>query len=516
MISKRKWLIGHRIVVTSLALLVQAGWFALLVLRLTKSAPWLSAAMSAVAVLLAVFPFNRHESPDYRLPWIILVLVFPLFGGPLYLMLGNKRPGRELRKRTVRARRKFRPYLRKDPKVLKAVAAHGGDRDAGPASYLLRWGDAPVYDGTETVYYASGEAMVAAMTDAARSARHTVFLESFIIGPGKVWDGLLSILAEKAREGVDVRVLYDDIGSVEKLPAGYAAELAALGIRCRVFNPVRLWAPLAMNTRDHRKILVVDGHTAFTGGVNLSDEYVNETHPFGHWKDAGVRLRGEAVWTFTLLFLELWHVAGGRNEAPEENPEAYRPRAHHPGPFPSDGWVQPYGDNPLDDEPTSENVCRELVARARSQILATTPYLAIDGSLREGLILAAKRGVDVRLYLPGIPDKRLVFRITRSNYAPLLRAGVKIFEYTPGFLHSKTFVSDREFASVGSVNLDYRSFNLQYEAAVLMYGCSAVAAVREDILAVQEQCRQVRADDCRTGFLGRLFDDVLRLFAPLV
>ena len=337
-------------------------------------------------------------------------------------------------------------------------------------------------------------------------------MEYFIVEEGRMWNSILEILEEKARAGLDVRFLYDDLGTVSLLPPGYDRKLEAKGIRCMAFNPfIPLWS-LVMNNRDHRKITVIDGHTAFSGGVNLADEYINEKERFGHWKDTGFMLKGEAVWNYTVMFLQMWN-AFRRTDA---GYDAFRPECFHPEPFSSDGFVQPYGDSPLDEEIAAENVYLNILNQARDYVYIFTPYLIIDHEMDTALCLAAKRGVDVRIVTPGIPDKKVIFQLTRSYYPSLLRAGVRIYEYAPGFLHAKSYVCDDETAVVGTINMDYRSLYLHFECGTLFYRNSIVADVKEDYLRTLEKCREIGLKDTRQGFFGSLFCAVLRVLAPLL
>ena len=341
-------------------------------------------------------------------------------------------------------------------------------------------------------------------------AEHTIFVEYFIVHTGKMWDGVEAILRRKAAQGVDVRLIYDDFGSLLGLPTDFVVRMERAHIRCIPFNPVVPVLSLVMNHRDHRKIVVIDGRIAYTGGVNLADEYINVEQRFGYWKDAALRIEGDAAWNFTVMFLNFWNAF----RPSETDYSAFRPQ-HSAHPV-QDGIVQPYADSPLDEEPVAETVYLNLLARAEQYVYIYTPYLAVGEEMLDALKNAAKRGVDVRLVLPGIPDKKLVFRLSRSYYLPLLQAGVRIYEYTPGFLHAKCWVSDDRAAVVGSINMDYRSLFLHFECGVLLQYNSQVAALRDDVRATLPQCREIHISDCRTSIPGTLLDSVLRLLSPLM
>ena len=348
------------------------------------------------------------------------------------------------------------------------------------------------------------------MLEAMEKAERYIFVEFFIISQGRMWDTVHELLRRKAAAGVDVRLIYDDTGCVTGLPVRYWRKLEAEGIRALSFNPFVPMINLVMNNRDHRKILVVDGEVAFTGGINLADEYINEKLRFGYWRDTGVRLEGPAAWSFTTMFLEFW--AANRPESDER--AVPRPVFASPAPG-ATGLVQPFCDTPVDDETIAKNVYLELINQAQRELFITTPYLILENDLLTALCLAAKRGVDVRIYTPGIPDKPTIFQLTRSYFPALINGGVKVYSFTPGFLHSKTWYCDGRIGAVGSINLDYRSLYLHFECSTLLYGGEALQDIRADMMDLESQCHRVELSDCRTSWLGTLVSAVLRLVAPL-
>jgi cardiolipin synthase len=330
-----------------------------------------------------------------------------------------------------------------------------------------------------------------------------------------MWQTILDILEKKAAEGVDVRLIYDGFGCLTTLPNKYYETLRKKGIKCVVFNPFRPLLNVIQNNRDHRKLCIIDGHTGFTGGINLADEYINQKKRFGHWKDTAIMLKGEAVWNMTIMFLHMWHViTNKKEEGPYEN---YYPYTYHPEPFAGDGFVQPFCDTPLDNETVGENVYLNIINRAKRYVYICTPYLIIDNEMVTALMLAAKSGIDVRIMTPGIPDKKMVFLLTQSYYEQLLEAGVKIYEYMPGFLHSKTFVCDDEIGVVGTINLDYRSLYLHFEDGVWMYRNSVIADIKKDFVDTMEYCNPISLEFCRSRKLPvRIMQNVLRLVAPML
>ena len=369
-----------------------------------------------------------------------------------------------------------------------------------------------MYDQTRTAYYSPGEAFFEALIPDLESAEHYIFLEFFIVQEGKMWDTILDILIRKAREGVTVRLIYDDMGCFLTLPKDYKKQLAQHGIECIVFNPFRPLMSVVQNKRDHRKIASIDGKVAYTGGINLADEYINAYKKHGHWKDSALRVEGKAAWSLTLIFLEMWALCRGK----QEDFEAFYPWKYAPCEIRTDGFVQPYADSPMDLDNVGEHVYLQIINSAKDYVYITTPYLIIDDSMLSALILAAKSGVDVRIITPRIWDKRLVHMTTRSYYRELTRAGVKVYEYTNGFMHAKTFVSDDNIATVGTTNLDFRSLYLHFECGVMLMESSTVHSVKDDFVKTLDSCQLITQEDCKAGVLVRLFQDILRLFAPLL
>ena len=502
-------LVINRIVITVLLILVQVGWFIFALEKLAGYSRWVGTAFTVLSVLIVLYIIGKDDNSAYKIGWIVLIMTLPLFGGLLYLFFGDKKPSRKLRRKLQKQHELYRGSLIREEGEQREPEENS--RAEGTLQYVEHMSDFPAYGDTHVTYYPSGEEMFEDMLAELKSARHFIFLEYFIVAEGRMWHTVLEILKEKAAQGVDVRMIYDDMGCVALLPGGYDVQLEKYGIKCMAFNPVVPLLSLVMNNRDHRKILVIDGHTAFTGGINLADEYINEKVRFGYWKDTGVRLKGEGVWSFTEMFLEMWNAF--RRE--DEQIDRFRPHAHHPEPFAGKGLVQPYSDSPLDNEMVAENVYLEILHQAKKYVYIFTPYLIVDDVMRNALRLAAKRGVDVRIVTPGIPDKPMIFRLTRSNYPPLLKAGIRIYEYTPGFIHAKSYICDDEFGVVGSVNMDYRSLFLHFECATLLYRTEGLEELKQDCVKTMEESREITLADCKSGLIGGLFDSVLRVFAPL-
>ncbi len=498
-----------RIVLVVLALALQALWLAAMILKLGDFVRYGNIALTLFSLLMVFYIAQKDTKTSFKLAWVVPILLFPLFGGLIYLFFGTKSPTRRMRRKLERAAQEYACYKPDHRAIVDAIFAED-PAVGGQMRYLQNCGFAP-YKNTETTYFPIGEDYFAALLDELKKAQRFIFLEYFIVAEGRMWDSILAILEEKVAAGVEVRMLYDDLGSLTTLPYDYDRQLEKKGIQCISFNPFRPLLSIVMNNRDHRKILIIDGKVGFTGGVNLADEYINERSRYGHWKDSGVRLRGEGVWGLTLLFLEMW--------------EAFRPTSEDISRFcpnfngeevtRTEGYVIPYGDTPLDNEALAQNVYAAILHNARRYVYICTPYLIMDEELESALLLAAKRGVDVRMITPAIPDKQYVHALTRSHYPKLLAGGVKMYEYTPGFLHAKSFVCDDEVATVGTVNMDYRSLYLHFECSVYFYRSSLIPDIKRDFLETQEKCEPAVPPKPRFGMIRGLFYSILRLFAPL-
>ena len=497
-----------RTVVTALLIVIQVAWLAALLLRLGNSLPAIQTVLRILSLVAILFVIKSDMNPSYKIGWILLIAVLPILGGLMYVIFGNKRPTKYMREM-------LRAQLEKSAEYLDTQESITGELDGGAAGlfkYLEGSAGYPTAKNTTVRYYRVGEEMYADLLPELEKAEKFIFLEYFIIRPGEMWDGVLEILKRKAAAGVDVRIIYDDMGCIDILPANYNATLEGWGIRTMAFNRFVPAVRLVMNNRDHRKITVIDGKVGFTGGINISDEYINVKERFGHWKDTGLMLKGPGVFNLTLMFLEMWNAFNKDGDGYAE----FIPDSFEECGSADDGYVLSFSDSPLDNESVGESVYTDMLYQAKDYIYITTPYLAIDSELQTALCMAAKRGVDVRMITPGIPDKKLVYRLTRSYYPTLLRAGVKIYEYTPGFIHAKSFVCDDKLCVVGTINMDYRSLYLHFECGTLMYNNPEIKQVKKDDLDTMEKCRKVELSDMKTNFLGELFDSFLRSVAPLL
>lgn len=493
----------------SLLLLAQLLLIAVSVVHYSKMR-WVAALLRGLAVLTALHLLTHRRPASFKISMVFLILLFPLFGGVFYWIF-------HFQTTTVGFRRALQK-VQKDSETLYRRSDVPFDRAATQApesAKLIHYLDTvpqfPAYERTQTVFFTDGKEFQADLLNELKQARHYIFLEFFIIGEGVFWDSVLEVLRERVHAGVDVRVIYDDLGCFATLPHRYKKKLQSYGISCRVFNPFRPFLTSIQNNRDHRKIAIIDGKIAFTGGMNLADEYINERERFGHWKDSAIKLSGNGAWSFTVMFLQMWSFLTSK----PVDWDAYIPSFENTS-SPECGLVQPFSDSPMDREAVAEQVYLQIINNARNYLYITTPYFMVDDNMQAALKCAAKSGVDVRMILPHRPDKPMVHFTTRSYYRELLSAGIKIYEYSDGFIHSKNMVADDLVACVGSVNLDFRSLYMHFECGTCLYRTPSIPCIREDFLQTLEHCQPVTVKDCKVGPIKKLLQDICRLFAPMM
>ena len=471
---------------------------------------WINDTLKFLSLLVSLHIIAKHDKVAYKLTWVFLILLFPLFGGLFYLIFQFQS-----------SPRKFSKYLEKighDTRELYTLPNSKNikyndclNKYSNLVSYFENFSSFPLYDKTETKFLSSGEMYFEELLDSLKNAKKYIFLESFIIKEGIMWNSILEILKEKVEQGVTVRVIYDDVGCFLLLPFNYPKILESIGIECVVFNKFRpLWTTV-QNNRYHRKNLVIDGKVAFNGGINLGDEYINRIEKYGHWKDTAIMLTGDAVKSFTLMFLQMWNITETSHDdfkkyiLIEEKQED------------SHGYIMPYGDSPLDNENVGENVYMDILATAKKYVHIMTPYLIIDNEMITALTYAAKRGVDVKIILPHIPDKKYAFMLARTYYLELIKAGVKIYEYIPGFVHAKVFSCDDEKAVVGTINLDFRSLYLHFECATFIYKAPVIKDIEDDYNETLKKCKKVTLEDYKNlNVFYKIGGGILKLFAPLM
>ncbi len=471
--------------------------------------PYFYIAAYLTEIVCVVKIIASDDNPDYKVPWLLFVLILPVAGFMLYFLFYS----RKLQKKFVRRLDELKRYgyKREDGALLRLEeeSCHA----AAQARMLSTSSGAQIFRNTRQTYYPLGKDMWQAMTEDLSRARHFIFMEYFIIEEGEFWGSILEILTQKAKEGVEVLVLYDDIGCMSTLPGDYHKKLGRLGIKASPFSRLRGNADSEFNNRNHRKITVIDGRVGYTGGVNIADEYVGRVERFGHWKDTGIRLEGEAVFELTRLFLTDYGLSA--RSLPTIDVSLLYPEQ---GEISAEGYVIPFGDGPrpLYERRVGKSTIQSMLHSATRYMYMTTPYLIIDNELCGSIENAALRGVDVRIILPHIPDKRLVFAMTRSFYHRLMKAGVRIYEYTPGFIHAKSYIADDEYAMIGTINLDYRSLVHHFENGVWMYRCGSIKDLKRDIEATLESSREVTWEDLKTSLPARLLRALVRIFAPML
>ncbi|EEP27983.1 phospholipase D-like domain-containing protein [Shuttleworthella satelles] len=569
-------LVYGRTFIMSALIILQILFVVALVDTLNRYGPYMYMFSMAVTVISVLHIFNSDSDPSVKLSWLLFVAVGSPFGALFYVYVRSDVGHRRLKKQISRIL-KYTSQAQPDMSLtMKAIEDCRPERSAF-AHYMNDTCGYHPYPVTNLKYYPLGDDFLPDFLEDLSSARHFIFLEYFIVSEGQMWGKILYILSQKVKEGVEVRLMYDGTNEFTNLPHNYPAMLEKLGIACRIFDPVRPFVSTEYNYRDHRKIAVIDGKTAYTGGLNLADEYINVTHPYGHWKDVAIRSYGDGVATFTRLFLESWNYqankpmpeenryieastlygllrtgGGQRVEEARELLQANRTDRADQGDragqgnqghwadlgnmanqadranqvrtavdrIVEDGFVIPYADNPLDGERMGEQVYLDILQTASDYVYIMTPYLILDETMVNALTYATKRGIDVRIILPHIPDKRYAFALAKTHYRELLEAGVKIYEYTPGFVHAKVFVSDDRRATVGSINLDYRSLYHHFEVGLYVDGNRVIGDILEDFQKTLDKCQQISLEDTRAGGFRNRFDRALgavfKLLAPML
>ena len=515
MMNKKHWVhvVFRRRVLVTLILLIQFALMIFLIIGTIRNFNYAYLVLNILSIIVCIHVLNKHEKAAYKLTWIFLILLFPFFGGIMYILFYSwsnpKKLKRQIERNKTNSKKAF--YLSGD-RLADFIESYPEFRTH--AHYLQEFAGFPVYDNTRQEYFDSGESYFQKVLEELEKAEHYIFLEFFILREGIMLNSIVDILEKKAAAGLDVRIIYDDLGCFMTLPPDYKASLERKGIKCFIFNPFRPIVSSLQNNRDHRKIISIDGKVAFTGGLNLADEYINAVEKYGHWKDAAIMLEGDGAWSLTLIFLQMW------NLGPKEQDDygSFFPLKGNSTSYGNESWgfVQPYADNPIDEDNVGEHVYLKIINQAKKYIYINTPYLILDDYLLSSLTLAARSGVDVRIITPHRWDKWIVAITSRSFYRRLISAGVKVYEYISGFNHSKTFVSDDKIATVGTTNLDFRSLYLHFECGVLIYSSGIIAAIKEDFLRTLPASHEISPKECASNAIQRIIPDVLRIFAPLM
>ena len=507
--ARLKRILGSK---TLLILLMFLAQVVVLILGVYWVSSWLLPlyiAMYVLGIAVVIYVINSHISPGYQISWLCIAAAFPLVAGLLYLLFGAKRVAPKFRREHLQSILKFKPLLSKEDDLNKL--ADEDDAAYKEAKYLNDYSFFPVYKGSSAVYFNTGEKMFEEIIRQLKTAKHYIYIEMFIMQEGKLLNTVIDILEEKVREGVDVRFIYDDMGCAMYLPSKYYKTLQKKGIKCEVFNPMSPVLMVTMNNRDHRKIVIIDGRVAFTGGINFSDEYINEVQIYGHWKDAGVMIEGPAVNNMVIMFLQFWQSdAEYTLSVPKYDDISYEME-------PEEGYLQPFSDTPTDSEDIAKNAHLNMIWEARDSVYIMTPYLVVDNEILSALKQAAKNGVDVRIIVPHIPDKWYVLETTRGSYSELISAGCKIYEYTPGFIHSKVIMADGKMAIIGTINMDYRSYYLDFECGVFIYNMNMLQDVISDFEETFRASQLIDVGDLqKISVFRRIIRAILKLFAPLM
>ena len=505
---KRGIRIQNRIIISALLLLVQILFLFTSLYDVSRGSAKAFALSTLLGVVTTIFILNKRGNPDHKVGWIIFILIFPIFGISVYLLWGGGRVLPHLKKKMRICESHYTPYLKSEKKVLDHME-YFDISHSRQADYLANESGFPLYDNSSAEYLPSGEKFFDRLLEELENAKKYIYMEFFIIAEGYMWESIFKILKKKASEGVEIKIIFDDFGSIKRQHRDFLAKLKSAGIEVSVFNPIYPLFNNFLNNRNHRKIVVIDGVLAITGGVNIGDEYINRQKRFGHWMDSAVIIKGNAVKSFLCMFLTMWEfITGKRTDFKSHVADSQ---------IVDDGFALPYSDGPLNDRNPAEGIYMQILNSAQKYVYIMTPYLVIDNMMTAALCLAAKSGIEVCIVTPHIPDKSYVHNVTRYNYLELLRAGVKIYEYTPGFLHSKVFLSDDCISTVGSVNMDYRSFVFHFECGVWLCNKDTALNIKQHFREVLAVSQQIKLEDWKKRPLfDRIKQGLLHIFGPLM
>lgn len=497
-----------RIILSALLLILQLYFIISLIYDYTVASVWAYTISVIIGILTVIVIINRRGNPDRKIPWIVFILMFPIFGITLFLLWGGGRVPGYIKKRMLLCEARYKHYLKDSTPELEKLKYYDINHSR-QAEFLINESGFPIYTDTSTEYLSPGEALMPRLLEELEKAEKYIFIEFFILAEGEMWDSIYRILKRKVRSGVEVKIIFDDFGSIKRQNRGFVSRLRADGIEITAFNPINPFINIFMNNRNHRKIIVIDGKTAITGGFNIGDEYINKIERFGYWMDSAIIVKGKAVKSFLSMFCSMWEFSTRkrikmRNYISDKEEKA-------------EGFVIPYADDPLNENDPAEGIYLQILNSAQKYVYIASPYLIIDNTMKTSLMMAAKSGIDVRIITPHIPDKWYVHPVTQYNYLELLEAGVKIYEYTPGFIHSKIFVSDDKVATVGTVNMDNRSFVYHFECGVWLCDSDTVTDIKVDMMNILSKSQEITIEQWKKRpITKRLLQAVLHLFAPLM
>ncbi len=499
-------IITHKIFIVAIAIVFEFALLFTIAWKLTNNYAIIHALLQVLSFLLLLHVINRHDNPYYRFAWAVIILTIPPFGAVLYLLFGERKVPKELRSKASEA---YSEDLYLQQNTLIDDFKKNNSNWYRLIQYIYSASHFPVYDNTKGEYLETGEKKFEVMQEILESAEDFIFLEYFIIKEGYMWDIVYEILERKVKEGVDVRVIFDDWGC--SLYPQLKKDLEEIGVKVVVFNPLVPRLAVQMNNRDHRKALIVDGRYGIVGGINIADEYINRIERFGHWKDTAVLIEGQAVHSLTLMFLQIYSYYAEE----KDNPDDFR--YDFPEDFKSEGFVMPFDDAPTDKYDVGADAHLTMIHNAKDYIYIQTPYFIVGHEIMKALTVAAESGVDVRIMLPHIPDKKLVNEVTKSSYEQLIQSGVRVYEYKPGFIHSKTIVIDDELALVGTTNMDFRSYYLHFECSILFIDHKVVQECYDDSLAIIEESIEITQEDVdKVSYPLRMLRSFLRIFSGLL
>lgn len=506
--DKRGIRIKTRVILTALVAIFTIAVLIIGVIELQHNFFPLFTLLELLGIVTTIYIINKRDNPSYKIAWIAFILALPVFGLLVYMLWGGQRVFPHLKKRFRKCSAKYMGYLEQDP-AIKRILSYEENSLSRQSAFLCNESGFPVYQNTSAEYLSPGEKFLEKLLDELRKAEKYIFLEYFIIAEGKMWDAIYNILIKKAEEGVEIKVMFDDFGSIKRQHKDFVSRLKAHGIAVSIFCPINPSLNIIMNNRNHRKIIVIDGKVAFTGGINIGDEYINEFNRFGHWMDCAVKIEGNAVKSFIIMFCIMWEYNTGRTMKISRYLTEYATN--------SDSYVVPYSNSPLDNKSTAEGIYLQMLNTAHRYVDIASPYLILDDTMKSAIILAAKSGVRIRIITPSVPDKKYVHPVTQYYYSELLEAGVKIYEYTPGFIHSKLFICDDSSATVGTVNMDYRSFFFHFECGVWFTNEDTIHDMEKHFEEIIELSREITLKQWkRRSVLDKFIQWILHIFSPLM
>lgn len=506
--NRRGLRIPTRIFVSGILLVIQLFFLFSVVYNLTAQSATAYIITTILAAITVIVIINRRGNPDHKITWIVFILVFPLFGITVFLLWGGGRVLPHIKKKMRVCESHYMPFLEDDSAVMQKLKYYDLIHSR-QAEYLTRESGYPLYDRTLTEFVSPGEAFLPRLLDELRAAERYIFIEFFILAEGAMWNQIYEILKEKAQNGVEVKIIFDDFGSIKRQSKTFISSLRKNNISVSIFNPINPIMNIFMNNRNHRKIVVIDGKVAITGGINIGDEYINREERFGYWLDSAIIIKGDAVKSFLVMFCNMWEfITGKKIDIPTH--DAYAPCFE-------EGFVVPYCDGPLSNQNLAEGIYMQILSTAQKYVYIATPYLIIDNTMKSVIQMAAKSGIDVRIIVPHIPDKWYVHPATQYNYLELLESGVRIYEYAPGFIHSKLFVSDDKVATVGTINMDYRSFVFHFECGVWICDNSTVLDIKDHFEEILPKCKEIKIEEWKKRPIkDRIKQEILHIFAPFM